>query len=102
MRSSCGIKLTQVYVVSLEVMYLAFRKHRVVFQLGLLDGGGVLRDENQFRLARSQTLDRRTVAQSVLARLHDQLKLAVHIRSIFLLALSHGIGGGGGAAICGG
>lgn len=71
------------------MVHLALGKHSVVFELRLFDRRSVRRDENKLRLAGSQALDGRAVAQGVLSGLDDERQTRVHVLSGLLLALHH-------------
>lgn len=51
--------------------------HSVVLNLGLAERGAVIADDDELRLAGSQGLQGRLIAQGVLARLHHQRKARV-------------------------
>ena len=58
----------------MKVVYASLRKHRVVLDLALAQGRAVVRNEDKFRLALTESLERRLVTQVILAALHDELE----------------------------
>merc|ERR1712194_527633 len=67
----------QLVVVAAEMVHAHLGKHGVVLNLTLPQGGAIACNEDQFRLTLAQTLQRRRVAQGVLAALHDQTQPSI-------------------------
>ena len=68
---------TRARLTSSVVVNVSLGKHSVVLNLGLAERGAVIADDNELRLAGSQGLQGRLVAQGVLARLHHQRQARV-------------------------
>ena len=70
-------KGTRERLTSSVVVNVSLGKHSVVLNLGLAERGAVIADDDELRLAGSQGLQGRLIAQGVLARLHHQRKARV-------------------------
>lgn len=75
---------TKVDIVASVVVDTSLGQHSVVLNLRLADRGAVVGDDDQFGLAAAESLESGLVAQSVLARLHDQSQSGVDVLRILL------------------
>ena len=58
----------------MEVVHTRLCQHGIVLNFALAQGRAIVGNQDQLRLALSQCLQGRLVAQAVLATLHDQLQ----------------------------
>ena len=76
---------SKINIVSNIMMDSSLRKHSIILNLWLLQGRTVLRQDNQYRLPLTQTLESTLVSQGILSTLHNKSKTRVDTLLCFFL-----------------